>query len=149
MTPSHTVRAATEHDAPEIARLLTALGHATEAVSITSRWQEWTAAGNLALVVEGDGPRLVAVATLHQMIVLHRPRPVGRITALIVDESSRGQGIGRSLVVAAESILRASGCGLLEITSNNRLVDAHHFYEDLGYRRTSARFAKTLLETDS
>jgi len=141
---AHTVRAATEHDAPEIARLLSQLGHPTIAESIVSRWNAWTNAGNVALVVAGENGSLLGTATLHHMTVLHRPKPVGRITALIVDENARGQGIGRALVAAAEAELERAGCGLLEITSNARLVDAHSFYEHLGYQRTSARFAKTL-----
>jgi GNAT superfamily N-acetyltransferase len=76
--------------------------------------------------------------------VLHRPKPVGRITALVVDAPVRGQGIGRALVAAAEEALARAGCGLLEITSHERLVDAHAFYERLGYQRTSVRLAKVL-----
>jgi GNAT superfamily N-acetyltransferase len=70
---------------------------------------------------------------------------VGRITALFVDDASRGQGIGRALVEAAEAHLAGTGCGLLEVTSNLRLVDAHAFYARLGYERTSVRFAKPLV----
>lgn len=144
MTTTPSVRPATDRDAPEIARLLTSLGHPTAAESVASRWGEWTASGNTALVVDGGDGTLAGVATLHHMVVLHRPKPVGRITALIVDETTRGRGVGRALVAAAEAELARAGCGLLEITSNARLVDAHAFYEHLGYQRTSARFAKML-----
>jgi GNAT superfamily N-acetyltransferase len=140
----HEVRAATEQDAPEIARLLSQLGHPTVAHSIVSRWQDWIAAGNVALVMGGENGSLSGVATLHHMTVLHRPKPVGRITALIVDEPARGRGVGRALVAAAEASAVRAGCGLLEITSNARLTEAHAFYEHLGYQRTSARFAKTI-----
>lgn len=95
------------------------------------------------MVTRADGT-LAGAVTLHQMVVLHRPTPVGRITALVVDDSVRGQGIGRALVAAAEQALADSGCGLLEITSNERLADAHAFYAHLGYERTSVRFAKLL-----
>ena len=142
--PLYTVRAATESDAPEIARLLSQLGHPTVAPAIVSRWNEWIAAGNVALVVSGENGSLLGTATLHHMVVLHRPKPVGRITALVVDEPARGKGVGRALVAAAEASLARAGCGLLEITSNARLTDAHAFYEHLGYQRTSARFAKTI-----
>src|SRR5262245_61859219 len=104
--PSHSIRTATERDAPELARLLTSLGHPTEVASITTRWDDWRAAGNAALVATLDDGTLAGVATLHQMVVLHRPRPVGRITALVVDERARGRGIGRALVDAAEAALR-------------------------------------------
>jgi GNAT superfamily N-acetyltransferase len=105
---------------------------------------EWEAAGNFALVAPKDDGRLAGLATLHQMLVLHRPRPVGRITALVVDLPLRGQGIGSALVAAAEATLTRGGCGLIEITSNVRLAEAHVFYERLGYERTSFRFAKVV-----
>ncbi len=144
MTPAPPVRAATARDAPEIARLLTVLGHPTAADAVSARWDEWAAAGNVALVVARDDGTLAGVATLHRMVVLHRPRPVGRITALVVDASERGRGVGRALVAAAEGALAGAGCGLLEITSNARRADAHAFYERLGYERTSVRFMKPL-----
>jgi GNAT superfamily N-acetyltransferase len=96
------------------------------------------------VAARADGT-LAGAVTLHQMIVLHRLRPVGRITALVVDAPDRGRGIGRALVAAAEAALARSGCGLLEITSNVRLAEAHAFYEHLGYERTSFRFAKVLV----
>jgi GNAT superfamily N-acetyltransferase len=139
-----TIRRATARDAPELARLLTSLGHPTIAVTIEARWAEWAAAGNLALVAARPDGTLAGVATLHHMLVLHRPRPVGRITALVVDAPVRGRGIGRALVAAAEEMLTSVGCGLLEITSNVRRADAHAFYEHLGYERTSFRFARML-----
>ncbi|HYV07283.1 MAG TPA: GNAT family N-acetyltransferase [Blastocatellia bacterium] len=142
------IRPATERDAVEIARLLTTLGHSTTVESIVTRWNEWRGEGNLALVASSPDGALAGLVTLHHMLVLHRPLPVGRITALIVDPSSRGRGIGRALVAAAEEALTRSGCGLLEITSNQRLTDAHRFYERLGYEQTSTRFAKALMPID-
>lgn len=138
------VRPATPRDAAEIARLLTELGHPTDAASVAARWDAWAAAGNAALVAPNADGTLAGVATFSQRIALHRPRPVGRITALVVDARVRGQGTGRALVAAAEAALDAAGCGLLEITSNRRRVDAHAFYERLGYEPTGVRFAKTL-----
>lgn len=138
------IREATEHDAPELARLLTALGHATDARALRERWQPWCNEGNTALVVARPDGSLSGVATLHRTWVLHRPRPLGRITALIVDEPDRGTGIGRALVAGAEEWFTESGCGLLEVTSNSLRLDAHRFYQHLGYEQTSARFMKKL-----
>ena len=143
---THLIRAATSNDGPQLAHLLTSLGHDTSSERIASMWAIWTEQGNRALVASWPDEQLIGVATLHQMHVLHRPRPVGRITALFVDARARGNGIGRDLVHAAETELRKRGCGLLEITSHSRLIEAHAFYEHLGYRRTSVRLAKDLPE---
>lgn len=139
------VRAAVVEDAPELARLFTVLGHPATSHDVARRWDAWAAEGNAALVASTpDDDALAGVLTLHRMHVLHRPRPVGRITALVVDASRRGRGIGRALVAAAEGALAEAGCGMVEITSNVRLVEAHAFYERLGYERTSVRLVKGL-----
>lgn len=137
------IRRASLSDARDLARLLTELGHPTTESDLEQRWPAWTAAGNEALVAP-TADRLLGLVTLHVTHVLHRPTPVGRITALIVDATARGQGIGRQLVAEAERNLSARGCALIEVTSHERLVDAHAFYGHLGYDRASLRFAKSL-----
>lgn len=140
------IRDVTKSDAKEIARLLTLLGHKTTLDDINVRWENWKLEGNVGFVTEKDDGRLGGLITLHKMFVLHRPQYVGRITALVVDEQLRGQGIGRALVAVAEEHFRNLGCGLLEITSHKKLKQAHLFYEHLEYERTSERFGKILTE---
>jgi len=138
------IRTARPQDASELARLFTELGHPTTEDAIRAGWDAWEANGNVALVVDSASGELIAAATLHRTIVLHRPQPIGRISALIVDARYRGAGIGRTLVDVAERMFRDTGCGIVEVTSNMRRADAHAFYRRLGYELTSARFMKTL-----
>jgi GNAT superfamily N-acetyltransferase len=140
----YVIRPAQQDDAQEIARLLTLLGHATTAAEVQARWPQWSALGNECLVAQRADGSLGGIVTLHTMLVLHRPLPVGRITALVVDTHLRGSGVGRALVAQAEARLTTQGCGLLELTSNMQLKPAHAFYQHIGYEQTSHRFAKTL-----
>ena len=138
----HGIRRATREDASEMARLLSPLGYPVDERDITSRWERWSAEGNWALVVPGPEPLVHGVITLHRMFVLHRPKPVGRITSLAVDASARGRGLGRALIEAAEADLRREGCGLVEVTSHQRRIEAHEFYRHVDFEETSVRFAK-------
>lgn len=138
------LRYAVISDADEIARLLTQLGHPTTTQEVWDRWPEWEAEGNSVLVAAVDENKLIGLCMLHKMHVLHRPKPLGRITALVVEEDRRGQGIGRMLVVAAEDKFVRAGCGLLEVTSNLKRADAHAFYETLGYDKSSYRLVREI-----
>lgn len=144
---SFSIRTATIDDSLQIAELLSSLGHDTTCDQVRKNWGEFASSGNLAFVAVAVEGNLVGVLTLHRMLVLHRPKPVGRITALFVAETYRNLGIGRELMRVAEIELMKSDCGIIEITSNFRLPKAHAFYEHLGYTQTSVRLAKTL--TDS
>ena len=137
------VREATLDDAAAIVSLLAELGYPWTPDIVAERLKALKAIGNTALVAQ-RGDDVVGVLTLSAMLVLHRPKPVGRISAFVVTERCRGQGVGRTMVAAAERHLAANGCGLIEVTSNRRREEAHAFYERLGYERTSYRFAKPL-----
>jgi GNAT superfamily N-acetyltransferase len=130
--------------AAEMARLLTQLVQPVSADDILSRWDRWEEHGNAAILAVREDDSAAGLATLHINVVLHRPMPLGHITSLIVDEPDRRKGIGSTLVMAAEQLLANAGCGMIELTSNMRLDEAHAFYLRIGYEQTSFRFMKTL-----
>ena len=140
--PKLALRDARPGDADSIAALIAALGYEASAADVKRRLAALVKGGQ-EIVVAAKG-RLVGVLTTSTMIVLHRPKPVGRISMLVVAEEARGAGIGAALVAEAEKRLAAKGCGLVEVTSNVKRLRAHGFYERLGYERTSYRFAKSL-----
>lgn len=135
------VRAAAPADAEAIAAMIAELGYAVTAEQVAARLGAIEEAGQSVLVAEIDG-RVVGCLSTSTMIVLHRPAPVGRISMMVVDERYRSRGIGAQMVSAAEELLGRKACQLVEVTSNLRRVDAHRFWERIGYERTSARFAK-------
>lgn len=141
------VREARVEDASEVVRLLGQLGHTQPAGDDRARFGLYLERGQHVLVaahaLSDQVPPLLGAVTLHITPVLHRAGPIGRLSALVVDEPARGKGVGRALVAAAEKFLFARGCALIEVTSNKKRTDAHAFYERLGYTMTSLRFAKS------
>jgi GNAT superfamily N-acetyltransferase len=140
------VREARITDAPEVVRLLSQLGHVQPAGDSGARLTAFLEQGECVLVAErasSPSAPLLGVVTLHIAPVMHRAGPIGRLSAVVVDESARGGGIGRALVAAAEVYFAARGCAMIEVTSNKARTDAHAFYARLGYTATSVRFAKT------
>ena len=139
--PGLTVRPAAAADCAALERLIGQLGYEVTASAIAGRLAALENAGRLVLVAELEGA-VVGCLSTSVMPVLHRPAPVGRISMMVVDESQRNRGIGAVLVRAAEQALLAAGCQLVEVTSNLVRIDAHRFYERLGYQRTSVRLAR-------
>jgi GNAT superfamily N-acetyltransferase len=148
MTHDNTIdiRDARAADVPALAALVAELGYPTPEATMAVRLDAMNRAGEKVLVAERAGD-IVGLLTVHVTPVLHRPTAFGRLTALVVAERARGAGVGRSLVAAAEHLLAARGCALVEVTSNQRRTDAHAFYQRLGYDATSLRFKKDLEAT--
>jgi GNAT superfamily N-acetyltransferase len=142
--PKLVIRDARPRDTEPLAALIVALGYDVTAADVRKRLSLLKKAGQHVLVADRGG--VIGVLTTSIMHVLHRPRPVGRVSMMVVAESERGQGVGAALVAQAETRLKTAGCGLVEVTSNAKRLRAHAFYERLGYERTSLRFAKQLQE---
>lgn len=141
--PERAIREAGPKDSAALAGLIAELGYEVTQADVRRRLARLRTAGRPALVATLGGA-VVGCLTLSIMEVLHRPRPVGRISMMVVSEKQRGGGIGAELVAAAEAWLARQGCGLVEVTSNVKRGRAHAFYERLGYERTSYRFAKAV-----
>jgi ribosomal protein S18 acetylase RimI-like enzyme len=140
--PPLSVRPARPADSAAIAGLVSSLAFEASADDIAERLATLKKGRETPLVAEQG--EVIGVLAWHVTPVLHRPKPVGRITMMIVADGERRRGVGRALVEAACGQLREKGCGLIEVTSNVDLSGAHGFYRRLGFERTSYRFAKDL-----
>lgn len=56
-----------------------------------------------------------------------------QVEAVRTASGLRGRGIGAQLMTAIEDEARRRGVVRMQLTSNRRRPDAHHFYERLGY----------------
>lgn len=137
------IREARAGDAARMVELIAQLEFKVDEAGVRKRAERLADRGEPVLLAEIDG-HVSGLLDWHVMTTIHRPRPVGRIVALIVADGHRGGGIGRALVDEAERRMRERGCEKMEVTSNLRLDRAHAFYEGLGLERSSYRFAKDL-----
>ncbi|GAA4529035.1 GNAT family N-acetyltransferase [Amycolatopsis samaneae] len=134
-------------DTARITVLLGQLGYPADEARVRVRLDDLLTDRRSALfAAEVDG--LVAgVAALHVLPMLEQDGCLGRLLALVVDDSCRGQGVGGELVAEVEREALRQGCRKLEITSSRTRDAAHRFYRGLGYEDlcgTSARFMKAL-----
>jgi GNAT superfamily N-acetyltransferase len=137
------VRDARPADAPQLARLIGYLGHGIDEKAIRKNLSALAKDKQLPLVAT-LGRDVVGLCGVSARTMIHRDAPLGRITILVVAKEAQSQGIGRMLVETAEEWMRKRGCKIVEVTSNDRLAEAHAFYRHMGFERTSIRFAKTL-----
>jgi GNAT superfamily N-acetyltransferase len=59
--------------------------------------------------------------------------PTAEVEGVHVAESHRGQRIGEAMMLWAIAEARRLGCKRLQLTSNKARIDAHRFYERLGF----------------
>jgi GNAT superfamily N-acetyltransferase len=69
----------------------------------------------------------------------------GVVEAVFVRGDRRGQGVGAKMIAWAADTARARGnCPFLQLTTDKRRVDAHRFYERLGFQRSHEGFKLAL-----
>lgn len=73
-----------------------------------------------------------------------RGRTRAKIESVHVRPEWRGRGFGARMIAHALDHARARGAGVAELTSNKRRLDAHRFYERLGFARSHEGFKKAL-----
>ena len=138
-----TIRDARATDAEAIAGLLAQLGYATQPDAVPSRLQRLAIVGDRVVVADLDD-QVVGLAQLHVSPTLEHEQPAANVSALVVDEAHRGEGIGRALVEAMETEARARRCVRLFLTTSVRREEAHEFYRRVGLEETGKRYGKPL-----
>ena len=87
-----------------------------------------------ALVVAVDGEEVVGTLQLSVLPSLSlRGALRGQIEAVRVRADHRGQGLGEAMIGWAVGEARRRDCSLVQLTTNKARIDAHRFYERLGF----------------
>jgi len=138
------VRVATTEDARQAAMLVTAMGYPTNASDMCQRLEALTADPSYAtFVAEVDG-EVVGLAGVCIARFYERNGQYARLVALVVSESSSGQGVGATLVREAEKWATAQGAVEIFLNSGTQREGSRMFYTKLGYRESGIRFSKEL-----
>jgi len=66
------------------------------------------------------------------------------LESVFVAAAARGQGVGAAMLAMAEERARARGAALITLSSSARRINAHRFYEQHGYVKTSVAFKKRM-----
>ena len=75
----------------------------------------------------------------------HHGAPSAVVESVCVDQSLRGRGIGRAMMVFALEQAAGRGCYKLTLSSNLRREDAHAFYRSLGFEQHGISFRTELV----
>jgi predicted N-acetyltransferase YhbS len=138
------LRRARETDAKHVASLLTELGYPSAEADARDRLvRSLRSATSCVVVAEADGE---VVGVINAELVPYFPNgsTICRVTALVVSSRHRSRSVGEKLIAHVTEFARGHGCSGMEVTSSERRVDAHRFYERLGFSKSSFRFFRAL-----
>ncbi|MBL0728863.1 GNAT family N-acetyltransferase [Piscinibacter sp. HJYY11] len=76
-------------------------------------------------------------------LLAHSGAPEAVVEDVAVHPEAQGQGIGRRMMEHARELAREAGCYKLALSSNQKRVEAHAFYERLGFERHGYSFVVT------
>jgi GNAT superfamily N-acetyltransferase len=92
-------------------------------------------------VALADGKIVGTFALLVMDNLAHRGARSAILEDVVVDEGLRGQGIGKRMMDYAGDLCREKKCYKMALNSNRHRIEAHRFYESLGYERHGYSFA--------
>ena len=134
-----TPRVATVAEAATVAKLLDAFNREYSTPTpgpaiLATRLRRLLAGREVIALLAGDPAVAVALLTLRPNVWYEGP--VALLDELYVAPELRGQGVGSTLLLAAEAMTRERGGELLEINVDGGDIDARRFYERHGYTNT-------------
>jgi GNAT superfamily N-acetyltransferase len=147
------IRRATEADLPRIVELLSQLSLDDDRESPAeplpesyhAAFRDIEADPRQRILVAEVGGRVMATATLGIVPNLsYRGRPWAFVENIVVDGSARRKGYGEALLRYAIEEARRAGCYKVSLTSNKRRVEAHRFYQKMGFAATHEGFRFSL-----
>ncbi len=92
------------------------------------------------IVVDEDGVPAGCFQLSYLPGLMRRGMKRGQIEVVHVAEARRNRGIGAEMMRWAVERCRQKGCAMVQLTSNKKRIDAHRFYERLGFLKSHEGF---------
>jgi GNAT superfamily N-acetyltransferase len=139
------IREAHYEDSYELSYLMGELGYPTAPEEMTERLETLLPNSAYACFVACVNDQVIGMIGLTKGIYFEKNGCYARITALVVSEEFRGNGIGKQLVYHGEDWAKDQGCTAILLNSGKQRTDTHDFYRSLDYDDTGLRFIKVML----
>jgi N-acetylglutamate synthase-like GNAT family acetyltransferase len=149
MTPrimaSTTIRNADRNDLAALTALSGQLGYSVKESDVAERLEVILQRDDNAVFVAELDRKVVGWAQVVAMRLLESP-PFAELTGLVVDQDTRGRGLGRRLVEACAQWAHDRQLQQIRVRSNIVREEAHRFYMRVGFEKikSQAVFAMTL-----
>jgi GNAT superfamily N-acetyltransferase len=92
------------------------------------------------VVAELDGDRVGTIQVTFVPGLNRRGMWKGLLEGVHISAAHRSKGLGAEMVDWALARCKARGCGMAQLTSNKKRLDAHRFYERLGWKKSHEGF---------
>lgn len=137
-----------ENDLVALTELTRQLGYPIEAEHLKDRIETIEQDPKYTTWVAEYENQIVGYVGLIQQFTWQYEGEILLIQAFVIDEKYRGQGLGKRFIQEIEKIALNKHIKTLLLNSGNRpeRLDAHAFYQKIGFEITSLGFKKMLLE---
>lgn len=133
------IRNARIGDGPALALLAGQLGYPTTAGEVQTRLSRYIDSEEARVIVAEFRGQVVGWTSIETVDHFYLDR-FAEISGLVVDADHRGRGIGHALMREAERWTAGKGLSVLRLKTNIVRVEAHRFYENMGFERTKTRY---------
>ena len=127
------IRAMAPTDIPDARLLLAQLGYELNANEVERRYNAVRERGEHAVFVAEENGRIIGFLHLYERPAFDKP-PEVIVQAIVIDQSLRRTGIGKTIMRMAERWALERGYSSIALTSNISRSVAHSFYNRLGYK---------------
>ena len=138
MTDKFQIRSAYTHDAQQIRHLMMQLGYQNNEQDLIDALSDAKRSDRLYVCANGD--IVVAVMALIAFDYFPSLSRICCITAVVVDEQSRGLQLGSRLIKFAKQWAQDNHCDSLEVTTSLARQRTQAYYQKLGFEKQAYRF---------